>query len=164
MLFNPDIRKLITFSDSSSSIEMKYKGSASSGMLCWLDSNIIKEWWKAKEAKIEPEQGGLFYLNWTGDVGEDHVVYGVIDAVDADNGRIRVNKILYIYPEGRMSNLELEIHFQQVKETKTHIRFTIHHRFAGHARNTYESIVLKAWPKTFALFKYFVEKKALLHD
>lgn len=161
MIYHPDIKRLITFTGSTASLEIKYRGTVTSGMLCWLESAMIKDWWKATEARVEPEQGGIFYLNWTEEPGKDHVVYGVVQQVDPEYGTIRVGKILYIFPEGRLSNLDLEIGFRQIRDSKSSLRVTLHHGFDGAARAQCENHVLRAWPRSFALFLAYIEQQML---
>jgi uncharacterized protein YndB with AHSA1/START domain len=155
-----DFKKLIQTDETSARIEFLYNGSPEAGMLAWLDSKELKQWWKTDSAVIEPFPGGMFYLTW-GEVekGKQHAIYGIIDKVDTANNLIEITKIMYISPAAKMGHLHLHIHFEACGAAGTKMTLIHTHNYRGQLLNLYQTAVFEAWPKTFTLLKRYLENQ-----
>jgi hypothetical protein len=156
-----DYRALIKTDHASASASLSYKGTPEAGMLAWLDSNELKQWWKADTAIIEPFEGGMFYITWHENSGRgQHALYGIMDKVDTQNNNIAVAKIMYISPTVKIGHIHLHLHFEAVGE-ETRMDMTSTHNISGQLLHLYQSSILDSWPKTIAIFKNYMERSVM---
>lgn len=151
------VKNLIQITDTYAELEMTYHGTVLNGMLLWLDEHLIKEWWKLSDAKIEPVKGGIFYLRWSSERKGTHVFYGVMDEVNTEDCFFKVSKIIYINNEDKMGQLDLHICFKECPEKQSVIKIRLSHTFDPVSKIVFDKGVLLSWPRTFDLFKKFVE-------
>lgn len=153
-----DFKEIIQTNETSAHAEFLYRGTPESGMLAWLDTKELKQWWKAESAIVEPFHGGMFYITWfEKDKNLQHAIYGIMDKVDTENNIIEVSKIMYISPAVKMGHLHLRISFQAIGDDQTKIHIVHTHNYTGHALSLYNTSVYEAWPKSFALLKKYLE-------
>lgn len=156
-----NFKELIQIGATYARIDFPYKGTPAVGMLAWLDSAEVQQWWKADSAIIEPFPGGMFYLTWGEiDSSRKHAIYGVMDKVDTENHIIEITKILYIFPAGKMGHLHLHIRFEPVHATETKMIVIHSHQYSGQLLKLYNAAVYNSWPKTFTLLKRYFDRKA----
>ncbi len=153
-----DFNEVIKIGESSAEAELIYRGSPEQGMLAWLDSREVKQWWKTDSAIVEPFQGGMFYLTWEEEeTSKQHAIYGIVDVVDTENNIIEITKIMYISPAGKMGHLHLHIRFNRINSDETKMFLVHSHNYRGQSQKIYNAAVFAAWPKTFALLKKYLE-------
>lgn len=140
-----------------------YHGQPEGGMLAWLDSKELQDWWRADSAIVEPFQGGMFYITWhEADRSEQHAIYGIMDRVDTETNTIEINKIMYISPKAKMGHLHLYINFERVDKNETKVTFIHTHNYRGGLQlRLYNEAVYESWPKTFSLLKRYLEKQTV---
>jgi hypothetical protein len=155
-----DFKKAIEIGEDYASASFMYKGLPSSGMMAWLDSDEMKNWWRADNVIIEPYPGGMFYIAWSeNNESNQHAIYGSLETVDAENNCIEVSKISYMSPMGKLGPLHLEIRFEDAGNGFTKFWLCHRHQHEGQLRKLYNAAVYAAWPKTFALFVRHLEKQ-----
>lgn len=152
------LKDLIHITDTYAEIEMPFRGTAVNGMLLWLDENLMKQWCNLSYVKIEPQPGGMFYLTWAGkEIHEDRTVYGVIDEIDTERNSFKIKKVICVLDEQKLSGLEIEVSFSKDIEKCSSVKMRVSHSFDRYIKPTFDKAVEDNWPKTFSLFKEFIE-------
>jgi hypothetical protein len=159
MILRNDMKDLIRLGDNFAEMEMPFRGTATNGMLLWLDEHLLKQWWKLSDAKVEPEREGMFYLRWSADEDRKNhaVLYGILDEIDTEANFFKVKKIIYVIGKIKLSGLELHVSFNKYPGTDSAIKTRLSHSFDPHMKTLFDKSVLLSWPQTFGLFRKFVE-------
>ena len=153
-----DFKEIIQTNSTCATAEFYYAGTPEAGMLAWLDTKELRQWWKPDSAIIEPFHGGIFYLTWQEhNGGKQHAIYGIMEKVDTENNIIEVSKIMYISPVVKMGHLHLHIRFEAAEDGQTKMTLVHTHNYTGQMLSMYNAAVYEAWPKTFALLKRHLE-------
>jgi hypothetical protein len=152
------LKDLINIADTYAEIEMPFQGTAVNGMLLWLDENLMKKWCQLNDARIDPQPGGMFYLTWTTTKKkENHAVFGVIDEINTETNSFKVTKIICVTDESKLTGLELNVSFGEEMGKNSSIKVRLTHNFDPYIKLTFDRSVQSNWPKTFNLFKEFIE-------
>jgi uncharacterized protein YndB with AHSA1/START domain len=158
MYTSTGLKELIQISDTYAEIEMPFYGTAVNGMLLWLDETLIKQWWKATDAKIDPQPGGMFYMTWANTrSNKNQTVYGVIDDINTENNSFKITKVIYITDEDKMTGMELNISFSKEVGKRSVIKLRLSHNFDPYMKHSFDKVVGVAWPRMFGMFKEFIE-------
>lgn len=138
---------------------MPYRGTAVNGMLLWLDENLLKQWCQLTDAKIDPQPGGMFYLTWTDDnqMHQNRTVYGIIDEIDTETNSFKVTRIICVLDENKLDGLEMNVSFAREKDKCSAIKLRVSHKLDPYMKVSFDDAVTHNWPKTFSLFKEFIE-------
>lgn len=157
-----DFKELIETGDGFAQIAFQYKGSREAGMLAWVDDTEMKAWWKADNVIIDPYPGGMFYITWAeNDKINQYTIYGVMELIDDENHCIKISKIFFMAPGGKLGPLQLHIWLETAgEETKFCLRHTHNHR--GQSQEFYQASVYASWPQTFSLLKNHLEKTRMV--
>src|SRR3954470_11282243 len=140
-----DFKEIIHTGSTCATAEFLYSGTPESGMLAWLDTKELKQWWKADSVIIEPFHGGIFYLTWQERESEkQHAIYGIMEKVDTERNIIEVSRIMYISPLIKMGHLHLHINFEAVANGQTKMTLVHTHNYTGHLHSMYNAAVYES--------------------
>ncbi len=153
-----DLKEYIRLANTSAAIELPYNGTVTCGMLACLDETSLRKWWKLSAIKIEPEPGGIFYVQWPATSKGAHVIYGVMESIDTETNAFSVNKMIFVHNEEKITGLELAVSFLIVSASQSLICVKVNHQFEEYTKLVFDKAVMQLWPVTFRKFKKFVEK------
>ncbi|MFL5739582.1 MAG: SRPBCC domain-containing protein [Flavisolibacter sp.] len=155
-----DYRAMIQTDLASASAVLSYEGRPDAGMLAWLDSQELKQWWRADTAMIEPFEGGMFFLTWKeGMSDKQHALYGIVEKVDTENNIIDITKIMYVSPILKIGHIHLHLHFEYEGMNRTRMTMVNRHNCSGQLLHLYNNTILETWPKAMDLLKKYLENK-----
>ena len=158
MYTSTGLKDLIRISDTYAEIEMPFHGTAVNGMLLWLDETLIKQWWRATDARIDPQPGGMFYMTWALPQNDKNkTIYGVIDDINTEDNCFKITKVIYLTDEDKLTNMEMNVSFRKEIGKRSTIKLRLSHNFDPYMKHSFDKAIVIAWPRMFGLFKEFIE-------
>lgn len=143
-----------------SSIVLEYTGSPEDGLLAWIDPEALKIWWQAADVRIDPVNGGMYYIRWQNpDSMEEQALMGIVSEIDSVLCSLSLKRILFVHPHFRLLNLRWQVYFERAGQGKSRMVLQQDHNFQGKALEQYQEVFNEGWSEVFRGLELYLRHK-----
>lgn len=142
------------------SIVLEYPGSPEDGLLAWIDPEALKIWWQAADARIDPVNGGMYYIRWQNpDSMEEQALMGIVSEIDSVHCSLSLKRILFVHPHFRLLNLSWRVYFERAGQGQSRMVLHQQHSLQGKALAQYQEVFNDDWSAVFRGLELYLRHK-----